>query len=59
MLWSLDGAEYKMARLAKMPSADTVKIGVEAQSPVGESAAHDILHFEVEERTVADLRKGE
>ena len=59
MLWSLDGAEYKMARLAKMPSAGTVKIGVEAQSPVGESAAHDILHFEVEERTVADLRKGE
>ncbi|NNJ83224.1 MAG: DUF1349 domain-containing protein [Flavobacteriaceae bacterium] len=59
MLWSLDGEDFKMARLAKMPKAGSVMIGVEAQCPVGEEAVHDILRFEVEERTVADLRKGE
>ena len=59
MHWSIDGEEYKMARLTAMPSADTVKIGIEAQCPVGESATHEIGYFEVVKTTVDDLRKGE
>ena len=59
MLWSNDGKDYKMARLTSLPEADSVKIGVEAQCPVGESAMHEILHFGVVETTVEDLRKGE
>jgi len=59
MLWSEDGEDYKMARLAAMPIAESVKIGVEAQCPVGEGATHEILQFEIKEKTVADLRKGE
>lgn len=59
MLWSLDDKDYKMARLTAMPPVDPIKIGVEAQCPVGKSATHEILYFEVEKKTVADLRKGE
>jgi regulation of enolase protein 1 (concanavalin A-like superfamily) len=56
MHWSRDGKEYRMARLARMPHAEKVKVGVEAQSPVGATATHRIHYFEVEERTVDNLR---
>jgi len=59
MLWSLDDTAYKMARLTAMPSADSVKIGIEAQCPVGETAAHQVHYFGIEKKTVQDLRKGE
>ena len=59
MLWSKDGKDFKMARLSTLPAADTVKIGVEFQSPVGDSAVHELRYFEVVETTVKDLRKGE
>ncbi|HRF38423.1 MAG TPA: DUF1349 domain-containing protein [Saprospiraceae bacterium] len=59
MLWSLDDKEYKMARLTSMPAADAVKVGIEAQCPVGESATHEILYYHSERKTVQDLRKGE
>ena len=58
MLWSLDDENYKMARLTSLPEAENVKIGVEVQCPVGESAKHKVLYFGVEEKTVEDLRKG-
>ena len=59
MLWSINGRDFKMARLSAMPKIDSVKIGIEFQSPVGESAAHRIEYFEIEKITVKDLRKGE
>ncbi|WKK66255.1 DUF1349 domain-containing protein [Lutimonas zeaxanthinifaciens] len=59
MHWSLDGTEYKMCRLAAMNGADKVKIGLEAQCPVGKKALHDFLYFGIESKTVKDLRKGE
>jgi hypothetical protein len=58
MLWSLNGDEYFMARLCAMPPAESVKIGIEAQCPVGASAIHQVLCFSVERKTVEDLRKG-
>ena len=42
-----------------MKKADSVKIGIEFQSPVGESATHLVDYFELEKKTVDDLRKGE
>lgn len=57
--WSMDGKKYNMCRLAAMPNAEKVKIGLEAQSPVGETAHHKFLFFNLESRTVQDLRKGE
>lgn len=57
--WSMNGEEYKMARLSAMPYAEEVKVGLEAQCPVGESAKHTILYFSLEQITVQDLRQGE
>ncbi len=59
MHWSEDGRSFKMARLCAMPAADTVKIGVEAQSPVGQLATHLFPYFNLEKIRVEDLRKGE
>ncbi|GAB5555298.1 MAG: hypothetical protein Sapg2KO_48890 [Saprospiraceae bacterium] len=56
MHWSLDNEKYHMARLTAMPRQPSVKIGIEAQSPVGEKATHQIHFFEVEEITVDYLR---
>lgn len=57
--WSENGRDFKMARLSVLPESDTVKIGMEAQSPVGKTATHTFLYFSLEERTVEDMRKGE
>lgn len=54
--WSKNGEDYRMARLSKMPEADTVKIGVEFQSPVGETATHYLHYFDVQKQTVRNLR---
>lgn len=59
MLWSSDGKTYKMARLTSMPAVDSVKIGLEVQCPVGESATHLVHYFNLDKATVKDLRKGE
>ncbi|WP_422080981.1 DUF1349 domain-containing protein [Ulvibacterium sp.] len=59
MHWSLDGHDFKMARLSAMPSADPVKVGIEVQCPVGESANHQIDYFSLTKTTVKNLRKGE
>lgn len=59
MFWSIDGDDFKMARLCTLPPNDIVKIGVEFQSPVGQSATHELKYLDVESVTVEDLRKGE
>lgn len=56
--WSADGREYRMARLARLPSPETVKVGMEAQCPVGEATEHAFLFYSLEHKTVEDLRKG-
>jgi hypothetical protein len=55
--WSVDGENYKMARLAAMPHSDSVKIGISAQCPVGDGAIHEVLYFSVEEKTIDNIRK--
>lgn len=59
MLWSGDGKIYKMARLAAMPEKKIIKVGIEAQCPVGSDATHQFSHFSLEDKTVSDVRKGE
>ncbi len=58
MHWSSDGETYVMARLAQMADAQRVKVGLEAQSPVGQAVTHEFLYFNIEEKTVQDLRAG-
>ncbi|MEN8790097.1 MAG: DUF1349 domain-containing protein [Flavobacteriaceae bacterium] len=59
MHWSYDGNSYYMARLAAMPEADSVIVGIEAQCPVGSEAVHSFEHFSIEPVRVEDIRKGE
>ena len=56
MHWAINGEEYNLARLTKMPDYGPVKIGIEFQSPVGEKATHTLHYFHMEERTVENLR---
>jgi regulation of enolase protein 1 (concanavalin A-like superfamily) len=58
LLWSVDGEDYKMARLSAMPHTTTVKVGIEAQTPVGNSTTHEIHYFDIVKTTVKDMRKG-
>ena len=58
MHWSSDGETFVMARLTQMADAKLVKVGLEAQSPVGPAATHEFLYFNVEMKTVQDLRAG-
>ncbi|MDJ0698758.1 MAG: DUF1349 domain-containing protein [Woeseiaceae bacterium] len=58
MHWSSDGKTYVMARLAQISGARRVKVGLEAQSPVGQAVTHEFLYFNIEEKTVRDLRAG-
>jgi regulation of enolase protein 1 (concanavalin A-like superfamily) len=56
--WSLDGDEYKMARLFSLPEEEYVKIGIVAQCPASSSVEHQFLYFSLEEKTINDMRKG-
>ncbi len=56
--YSLDGRQWRMVRYAGLAVPATVRIGMVAQSPVGDGAAIDFAHFGLEARTVANLRQG-
>jgi regulation of enolase protein 1 (concanavalin A-like superfamily) len=56
MHWSIDGENYHMARLTSIPVVNDIKIGVEAQSPVGTKAKHNVLYFSIEPITIDNLR---
>jgi len=56
MHWSIDGITYRMARLTSIPATSEIKIGIEAQSPVGAKAKHKVLYFSIEPITVDNLR---
>jgi regulation of enolase protein 1 (concanavalin A-like superfamily) len=58
MHWSPDGKNYYMARLAAMPGSESVKIGLEAQSPIGTEVIHEFKFLSIEQKTAEDLRKG-
>ena len=58
MHWSSDGKTFVMTRLAQMPDVRRVKVGLEAQSPVGQPVAHEFLYFNIESKSVKDLRAG-
>ena len=56
MHWSKDGKAFYMTRLTSMPEADTIQVGVEFQSPVGETATHTLHFFEVSNQSLENLR---
>lgn len=56
--YSLDGEKYDMVRLFSLPVESTVKVGLEAQCPVGEGGYRYFSHLSIEKKTVRNLRAG-
>ncbi len=56
--YSLDGERFDMVRLFHLPVGESVKVGLEAQSPAGEGGLRFFSDVSLENRTVANLRKG-
>lgn len=59
VLYSEDGANYYMVRLFRLPVGESVKVGLEAQSPAGEGGMRFFSDMRLEKRTVRNLRAGE
>ena len=56
--YSLDGERFDMVRLFRLPVGESVKVGLEAQSPAGEGGLRFFSDVSLEHRTVENLRKG-
>ncbi len=56
--YSLDGERFDMVRLFTLPVGESVKVGLEAQSPAGEGGLRYYSNLSLEQRTVCNLRAG-
>lgn len=56
--YSLDGERFDMVRLFRLPVGESVKVGLEAQSPAGEGGLRFFSDVTLEHRTVQNLRTG-
>lgn len=56
--YSLDGENYYMMRLFTLPLGKSVKVGVEAQSPVGKGGYRYFDNLSIELKTVHNIRSG-
>ena len=56
--YSTDGVEYNMVRVFTLPVGKTVKVGFEAQSPMGEGGYRYYSEISLENRRVANIREG-
>ncbi len=56
--YSLDGQRFDMVRLFRLSVGESVKVGMEAQSPAGDGGLRLFSNVSLEKRTVDDLRAG-
>ncbi len=56
--YSLDGETFFMARISNIPMNDKIKVGIVAQSPVGEGGARIFKSLKIEQTTLENLRAG-
>ena len=56
--YSLDGVRFDMVRLFRLPVGESVKVGLEAQSPAGEGGMRLFSDVTLEKKTVQNLRAG-
>nr|WP_330370912.1 DUF1349 domain-containing protein [Lachnoclostridium phytofermentans] len=56
--YSLDGKEFKMARLCHLPMQKKIKVGLEAQSPTGDGGSRRFSNVSLELRSLEDIRNG-
>ena len=55
--YSLDGKDYHMVRIFRLPMPKRVKVGIEAQCPTGEGGERLFYDVNVEHKTVENSRK--
>lgn len=56
--YSYDGQDYMMARLCHLPMQKKIKVGLEAQSPIGDGGIRKFADVSLDLRGPADIRKG-
>ena len=56
--YSTDGKEYRMARLANLPMGETIKVGLVAQSPMGEGGDRYFRDVELKKISLKNIRNG-
>lgn len=56
--YSVDGAEYQMVRVFTLPVGKTVKVGFEAQAPMGEGGNRYYSEISIENKRVNNIRAG-
>lgn len=56
--YSADGENFYMMRYFHLPVDETVKVGLLAQSPLGEGGARVYEHLRIENKTVKNIRAG-
>lgn len=56
--YSLDGEKFDMVRIFMLPVENTVKVGLEAQSPTGKGGYRYFSDLSLEKKTLANLRAG-
>ena len=56
--YSIDGKEFRMARLTNLPMGDTIKVGLVAQSPMGEGGDRYFRDIELKRISLKNIRNG-
>jgi hypothetical protein len=56
--YALDGQDWKMVRLFRLELAETVRLGLVAQCPVGPGTQVDFLSFSIDSHPVENIRAG-
>lgn len=56
--YSVDGKEYQMVRVFTLPVGKTVKVGFEAQAPMGEGGNRYYSEISIENKRVKNVRAG-
>lgn len=56
--YSVDGVEYNMVRVFTLPVGQTVKVGFEAQAPMGEGGDRYYSEISMENKRVENIRAG-
>ena len=56
--YSLDGEKFDMVRLCMLPTGPSIKVGLEAQCPMGAGGIREFEDFTIEQRTIGNLRVG-
>jgi uncharacterized protein len=56
--YSIDGKKWKMVRYFSLKMKNEVRVGLEAQSPIGYGCRVEFTRFQISEKEIKDIRSG-